>query len=200
MIKINLALRKQSGVNAPATLGGSLGKLDLAILKELPIKKVLVPIVIGYVATTFLDNYKQEQVEILVGILNNNKAGTVKLQADLTKYKDYDVVKKTLEEDETTVKAKLETIKTLISGRAAPLKMMNTIAKVIPKNVWLTEINMDKKGFAIKGGSLDFSLISDFMKSLKESDIFSGVDLIDTQQIVTERSEIATFDLKLGRK
>ena len=207
MIKINLAEKKQSSAIGQTKVGGlsgglgSFSKFDIEELKGLPLGKVIFPIVICLVASYGLDFYKSKKVEDLEEVLAKLHGHNGKLQEEIAKYKAYDSLKKTLDEDESTIRTKLDIIKRLVSDRAFAYQLLVSISKSIPKDVWITILTVDKDGLSMSGQSLDFTQISDFMKNLNDNSLLSGVELKNTEQGVTKsNAEIASFELKAKRR
>jgi Tfp pilus assembly protein PilN len=203
MIKVNLATRKQSGVfgDSKNSKANSFGKVNLDQVKDLPLRKLIVPIVVCFLGNYMLDGYKEDELKKLDQTLSKVNSDSTKLQNELNKLRGYDSIKKTLDADEITIKTKLETIQKLIADRSAPPKILVSVATMIPKDVWLSELKTEKLDITMKGSSLGFNQISDFMKSLNESAYFMDVDLKNSQQSKdSSGDEFAVFELKAKRR
>lgn len=205
MIKINLATRKQSNLSGePKTatsLGGSLENFKLESLKELPFKKAMIPIAIGIVAYMGLDSYKEDVLLKMNNAAKKIESENTRLEAEISKFKAYDAIKKSLEEDEATITTKLQTIRSLIADRNTPPRMLVSLANALPKEVWITEFRIENSNITFRGGSLDFNHISDFMKGLSEIAFFSEVELKTTQQSKDDTAgDMATFELSAKRR
>ncbi len=175
--------------------------IDLDQLKELPVKKLILPIVLSFVASFGLESRKEEELALVSAQHTKLISENAKLQSDLNKFKSYESVKKTLDEDGAVIKTKLDTIKALISDRGAPLKILVSFSSTIPKDVWLTEFKAGKTEIRLKGNALGLSQISDFMKSLRDISYFSNVDLVDTLQAKDKSgSDLANFELNVKRR
>ena len=202
MIKINLALRKQAGEADPGKGGavGSLGKVNLDAFKGFPIRKVVIPLIVGSVASYLLDNYKEEEIhklDLIVTKLNNEGA---KYMADAAKFKDFEPVKKQLDQDEALIRTKLDVIKRVTSGRAPQSKFLIAISSAIPSEVWLNDFRVEKTDVTFKGMALGYGQISDFMKTLNSDAFFSGIELKNSQQEKLGAVEVASFELKGKRR
>ena len=202
MIKINLASRKQSQVSAdgkgskgPVGLGG----MSLGQFRDLPIRKLAIPIVVAMVASYSLESYQEEMVENVNKSITKLKADEAKIQTGLSKVKSYESLKKSLDADELVIRTKLETVQKLMADRGYITKMLLSTASGIPKEVWLTGMKADKEAVQILGSSLGFNQISDFMKNLNDGRYFASIELLTSQQ-VKDGSETAAFELKAKRK
>lgn len=202
MIKVNLATRKQAGTGGGVKGGAAAGatKTSLSSLKELPIRKVAVPLMVGVFASFLLDNYKDEEMSKLEVILTKATTDGAKYQADALKFKVYEPVKKSLDEDELTIRTKLEVIRKITTDRISPAKFLVSIANAIPTEVWLSEFKVEKSDVIFKGAAMGFGQISDFMKNLNENAFFLGVELKNSQQDREGSVEIASFELKGKRR
>lgn len=207
MIKINLASRMNSepvGSNGGAFNSSMFGldRLDVEQLKDLPIKKLLLPIIIGFLASNGLESFKNDSINQLDKVLKKQSEQNKKLQTESSKFKSYESVKATLDEDESTIKTKLDTIKKLIEGRAMPLKILLGVVSAIPKDAWLTQLSLDSSKLNLKGSVFEFNQISDFMKSLSENSIFSDVNLSKSEQHKDQSSGLnyANFEFDLKRR
>ena len=205
MIKINLNGRRSGGggggTGPLSMLSGSFTQFDMERLKDFPIKKIALPLFVGLFASYLLDGYKVQELKKIDIAIEKIDSENKKLQAENAKSKDYDLLKKQFDEDEKTIRTKLDTIQSLMSDRAAPSKMMVAISTAIPADVWLTEFKIRKTEVEFKGTSLGYSPISDFMKSLTESANFTDVELKDTKRSEDYKNvETDTFELKAKRR
>jgi Tfp pilus assembly protein PilN len=199
MIKINLASRKQSSAmgGGGGGLAGFLADKNIESLKELPLKKIALTVIVGIGASYLLDDFKANEMAKLAAqeaALNTDKQ---KATAALAKLKDFDEVKKGLDNDEFTLKTKIETIDKLVEDRRTPPKLLMELSKSIPPEVWLSEFKIEHPDVKIIGASMGFNQISDFMKNLNENVFFTALQLEKTEQ---GHDGFATFELKAKRR
>ncbi|MGK5087776.1 PilN domain-containing protein [Bdellovibrionota bacterium FG-2] len=201
MIKINLATRKQMGGGAPS--GGKTSKLsglNLSGLSDLPIRKFLPFVLAAVVFTFFIDGMKDSDLQKFdAGIVKMRKEQE-KLHAELQKTQGFEAVKKALEVDEQMVRKKIETIQKLLSDREANYKILVSLASSIPSDVWFRNLKLDQSELAIKGGAMGFNQVTDFMKSLNESALFTEVQVPSTQQEKDEAGQIVGFEMSAKRR
>lgn len=207
MIKINLASRK--GPSSGGALGGTrLTMVGLARaapsleqLKGLPIRKITIPLIIGFAASYTVDNLKEQDIAEMNVALDKVNAERPALLAQTNKMKAAEETKKTLETDESTIRIKIDTIQKLIAGRTTPPKLLMALSTAIPKDVWLSEFQLKSADIKLKGYSLGFNQISDFMKNLNENAYFMDLGLKTTQQVKDESgAEVAYFELAAKRR
>ena len=84
----------------------------------------------------------------------------------LAKTAGYEAQKKQFDADEELIKTKLATIQKLMADRAEPPKLLMSFSGSIPKDVWFQEFDMNSSEVKIKGASLGFDPVTDFMKAL----------------------------------
>lgn len=212
MIKVNLALRKTAGGSTSRSTGFSgISKIDLQtfksmrldpeLLKDLPIRKTVLPLVVGVLASFTLESYKEGELKKLndqIAVLDGEKP---KLQGEANKLKTYEELKKNLEADEFTIRTKIDTIQKLIAGRAIPPKLLVSVAQALPEEVWLAEFQVKESDIFLTGYSMGFNQISDLMKNMGESVYFSDLNLKNTQQVKDpEGVEVANFELTARKR
>lgn len=204
MIKVNLATRKQA--IPTETVGKALPSLgrfrvDLGDIQDLPIKSLVIHVIAAAAVYWLADSYKQEQMAIAEGQLQKVTAEHARLEKELIKTKVFEKDQQALEEDLKMIRLKIDIIEKLVADRSTPPKLLLSIAKAIPKDVWLSEFRVSNSEVTFRGTSLGFNQISDFMKNLNEDVFFKEVSLKTSNQI-KDRSglEVATFELGAKRK
>ncbi len=202
MIKINLALKKQSGLaGSRGGFGDSFKSLNLESIRVLPIRQVAVPLMIGLVASYLLDYQQEEQMKEITLTAERSAVEVNRIQVELAKLKGTDAIKKEVEADEREIRAKLETGQKLIGSRATSARILMGVSAGIPKEVWLQSFKFDSKEIRMKGSSFDFTMISDFMKTLNENGLFAEVELATShQEKDTKAGEVTVFELRTQRK
>ena len=205
MIKINLASLKQSGLSgAPKSVfsGTSIfTQLNLEKVNDLPIRKLLAPMVLGVVAYYGLNDFKETQLSTFQEMIEKHATENKEIQGELGKLKSYEGMKKTLDADGTILRTKLDLIQKLMSDRSETMKLLLSISSAIPKEAWLVQFKVNRTNASIKGAALGFSQISDFMKNLRDNAYFSSIEMVDTRQ---ERDpsgiEMAMYELNAKRR
>lgn len=206
MIKINLALRKQSPTlagakGAKAGKGGALFKFDMDSLKDLPVRKYVAAILTCLIANYTLEVYQEEVLKENQVVLDQVTQENEKVKAQLKDVKKYEDIKKLLETDEKTLRTKIDVIRQLVAQRGAPPKLLMGIAASIPKEAWLTELIVKEDSAAFKGYAMGLGQVSDFMKSLSQNPFFKDLTLKSSNTTRDETGvEAATFELGAKRR
>jgi Tfp pilus assembly protein PilN len=210
MIKINLALRKQAvalDMGKKKGAGGGLNvsnfKFDPEILKEPQLRKLVLVLVVAVMGTYLLNGYEDDQSKQQDLLLAQATAEGTKLQAQLSKTASYEGMKKQLDADEELIKTKLSTIQKLIADRQVPPKLLLSLSSGIPKEVWLSELALTTKDIHMKGFSLGFDAITEFMKSLGDNELLSDLKLNNSQKSTDAALGLLdeeSFELEAKRK
>lgn len=212
MIKINLASRKHAPGVSAASEPGERTSLQtvftrLGVNTSEPgdraagIRKIIFLVVIAGFAEFSFEDYKAGEIKKLETKNAKVSAEVVRLQGELAKTTGYEETKRSLEADETLIRTKLETIKTLVSKKTQPGKMLMALSTGIPQQVWLSDLKIADSGIQIKGTSTGFESISDFLKSLDESAYFADLTLVNSQQEKDELGvENANFEISAKRR
>lgn len=215
MIKINLALRKQSAsanVVADEPTAGASALTSLTLkgfrfdarldgLEEVPLKRIGALIVLAVAVHYLAGSYQQAQIDEVNAELASVKAEQSKLQADVNKTKDYLPLKKQLEADELMIRTKIRTVRDLIADRQTPPRLFAALSGATPPEVWLHEVKIETDRIFLKGFAANVGDIPDFMKMIAESAYFTDILLEETKTGKDERAnEIATFSLGARRR
>jgi len=92
---------------------------------------------------------------------------------------------------------KLKIINQLDSNRLFPSYLFFIISKTIPKDMWLTQLEMNKDGIKIRGISLDEDIVVKFINNLKASNSFKNVNLIQINQRLIQNIKLKEFYITL---
>lgn len=213
MIKINLATRKQSaGASVEGRGGVSIGAFQLPAglskiqfnldeIKNLPLRKILLPLVACIALTFLVDGLKDDELSKVQEEAAKVAVQKEQLNLSANKMKGYEALKRAMEDDERLMRSKIAVVQGLITDRSNPPKIMRSLASSLPKDVWLTEFKAAEQEVTFRGFSLDFNQVSDFMKNLNESAYFADVTIKNTQQSKDELgTDVASFELVARRR
>ncbi len=204
MIKINLAARKQSVAIESTHTMTRLGRMkaNMQDARDLPLRTVALYIVVAIGVYFLSESWKTDKMKEAEQALAQQVSIQAEIQKELSKTKSYEAQKKALDDDFNTIKNKIDVLDRLMADRGMLLQIMLTIAKVIPGDVWIKEMDTKLDEIKFKGLSFGFNQVSDFQKNLSETVFFKDVKVISTKEIKEESSgaELAEFDLIAKRK
>lgn len=78
------------------------------------------------------------------------------------------------------VKDKLAVLEKLKAGRQGPVRMLDELAGLIPKRLWLKKLDEKAGAITFEGAAATIDDVSAFMAALKKSPFFSAVELKKT--------------------
>lgn len=94
---------------------------------------------------------------------------------------------------------KLDVLNRLKAGRAGPVRMLDELATITPRQLWLTK--MDEKGGTVvfTGTAVSIDDVSAFMSALKNSKYFTRVELRKTSASAAQTGErLVNFEITAG--
>ncbi len=102
---------------------------------------------------------------------------------------------KNIKDEQAKLKDKLAVLDRLKAARAGPVRMLDDLASITPKRLWLKK--MDEKGGAVtfEGVAATIDDVSTFMKALKQSKYFGAVELKKTAARAEKRYRLVEFVL-----
>jgi type IV pilus assembly protein PilN len=107
---------------------------------------------------------------------------------------------KNIKEQQAALREKLDILADLKAGRSGPVKMMDALATLTPKRLWITKLD-EKGGVAsISGQATTFDDVSNFMTALKQNPQFTNVELQKTSAAIAagpRKIDVVDFSLAL---
>ena len=103
-----------------------------------------------------------------------------------------------LDEQQEKLKAKINIVKKIVDMRKNPFNILKYIAENTPKNVWLTDLEIDKKELKLIGYSTSWKSIGDFIENLKTSIFFNGSVAYDKPKSLKEevgKQKVENFEI-----
>ncbi|MGD8541360.1 MAG: PilN domain-containing protein [Desulfobacteraceae bacterium] len=140
---------------------------------------------------------------ILLGYLSfmfGSKVGkmSTRIQETKTALAQFDVQAREVDQiqkDLEVLKKKIDVITNLKSNRKGPVLLLDSLTQlVIPKRMWLTNLEAKGNGVNIKGIALDNRTVADFMTQLEKSKLFASVNLSTlNQKTIREEMNLKSF-------
>lgn len=163
MIKVNL-----STVKKPMDLA-NVGGLDLS---KINVKWVILAIIFLYIPDFFvvdrLTAIREERDQELQALIEQKN----KITKEVNELKNFDKQIEMLKRREEELAAKLEVVKSILSTKKNPWNILVYVAKNIPPEIWLTEIQYQGDSLTIRGRSADYQSQGLFLENLKKSIFF----------------------------
>ena len=128
-----------------------------------------------------------------IGKLNKTIATT---KNELNRYEEINKEIARIKQNLETLKKKMAVIDQLQSERYAPVKLLDTMTKVLITNrMWLVSLDDQEKTVTIKGIALDNKTVADFMVGLQNCGLFSEVSLKTVKHQEVQKSKLKGFQI-----
>ena len=121
------------------------------------------------------------------------------LQAELARLKPIVDEVADLEKRETLLNARLETIKRLRQNQRGPVHVLDTLGRTLPEQAWLEAIEESAGVYRVVGYALTNFAVADLLRNLQQSQQFTSVDLISSEQTIIADREIKKFIVQFQR-
>ncbi|MFH1808626.1 MAG: PilN domain-containing protein [Pseudomonadota bacterium] len=125
-----------------------------------------------------------------------------RVEAEIKRLEDLIGEVNQLEADRNRLLKQLEIIRNLERGKTGPVRMMDSLASLIPKRVWVTNMAESGGNLTLQGFGIENSDISDFMNALEKDPMFSNIQLKFTAKTANAEfgQSVFNFALSLGVK
>ena len=91
------------------------------------------------------------------------------------------------------LEAKLAILDKLKQGRTGPVRMLDSLASITPKRLWLRKMDEKAGTITFDGSAATIDDVSNFMKALEESQYFGRVELKKTAAKVEKSYKLVDF-------
>lgn len=191
MIRINLGRTRIQDVDSlESVYSGGMTENNLSSPVAILLKVGVMAI--GVIALNFYENSIQERLSLQ---LSQASQKMMSLQAELDQKNQELSSLGEIQDESKTLQDKMKLLKDLSQLRLREVKSLDYIQTVIPPRVWLTNLNVDKQMYVIKGRSTDEVSISLFIGKLEEGGYFSDVVLIQDSPVDQSGREVREFEV-----
>ena len=105
-----------------------------------------------------------------------------------------------IKEQQAALREKLDILAELKAGRSGPVRVMDALASLTPKRLWITKLDEKGGNASVTGVASTFDDVSAFMTALKGDPHFSSVELSKTsamQNTTGKKIELVDFALTM---
>jgi type IV pilus assembly protein PilN len=103
---------------------------------------------------------------------------------------------KTIREQQKAVQEKLDVLEKLKEGRTGPVRMLDELATLTPKRVWLRKFQQKGGLVTFDGTAVSIDDVSAFMTALKQSKHFRAVELKRTEAKTQGNTRLVDFSIE----
>jgi type IV pilus assembly protein PilN len=147
-------------------------------------------IVLGFIVNFVWASSRASELERREGQLKRTRNEIAQLDRIIGEVKN-------IKSQQQQLREKLDVLAQLKEGRTGPVRMLDELATLMPKRLWLTKFN-DKSGVAsIAGAAASIDDVSQLMTSLKGSTHFKSVELLKTTAAKVEKGNLRTVEFSL---
>jgi len=102
---------------------------------------------------------------------------------------------KDIKDQQAALREKLDILAQLKAGRTGPVRVMDALATLTPKRLWITKVEEKGGAATITGQAVTIDDVSTFMSALKGNPHFGTVELAKTAANIGGKVEIVDFTL-----
>ena len=132
--------------------------------------------------------------------LKEREAKVARTREDISKLERIIGEVKNLKDQQAELQKKLDVLEKLKAGRTGPVRMLDELASITPRQLWLTKLEEKAGAMVFNGSAVSIDDISEFMTKLKQSRFFSGVELKKTTAAAASKGaeRLVTFEIVTG--
>jgi type IV pilus assembly protein PilN len=105
---------------------------------------------------------------------------------------------KNIKDQQAALREKLDILAQLKANRSGPVKVLDALASVTPKRLWLTRLEEKAGVLSFTGSAATIDDVSDFMTALKANPHFSRVELTKTSAATQSQRGLEYVDFALS--
>jgi type IV pilus assembly protein PilN len=105
---------------------------------------------------------------------------------------------KNIKDQQAALREKLDILAQLKANRSGPVKVLDALASVTPKRLWLTKLEEKGGVLSFTGSAATIDDVSDFMTALKANPHFSRVELTKTSAATQAQRGLEYVDFALS--
>jgi type IV pilus assembly protein PilN len=102
---------------------------------------------------------------------------------------------KNIKAEQAALREKLDVLEKLKAGRQGPVRMLDELASVTPKKLWLKKMEEKSGAVTFEGSAATIEDVSAFMAALKKSQYFSNIELKKTTAKTDAKLKLVDFTL-----
>jgi len=147
--------------------------------------------VAAIIVSGYLFWYLNSQLSSLKKQKTANEATIADLKNRIKEVENFEAQKKTLEQRKNIIEQ-------LRKNQSLPVKILTEMSNVLPNGVWLNSMSVSGENINISGAGFTNDDVINYEKNLKNSQLFTDVNLPGTQKAVT--GKVVTYQFTLTCK
>jgi len=146
---------------------------------------------VAVIALAFVGNFLWSTAR--AGALQDRQDKLARTRAEIAQLEKIIGEVNDIKQQQQAVKDKLAVLDKLKAGRTGPVKMLDELATLMPRRVWLTKLEEKAGSVVFSGAGVTIDDVSAFMTALKRSPQFSAVELKKTTAKAAGQHKVAEF-------
>jgi type IV pilus assembly protein PilN len=130
------------------------------------------------------------------GALEERQAKIARTRAEIAQLEKIIGEVNDIKQQQQAVKDKLAVLERLKAGRTGPVKMLDELATLMPRRVWLSKLEEKGGSIVFSGAGATIDDVSAFMSALKRSQHFAEVELKKTSAKTEGKYRVADFTIE----
>jgi type IV pilus assembly protein PilN len=147
------------------------------------------------VVAAFLANYVWAQSR--TSELKTRQQKITKTREEITQLDRIIGEVKNIKEQQAALREKLEILSQLKAGRTGPVRVMDALATLTPKRLWISKFEEQNGNANIIGQAATIDDVSEFMTALKADPHFASVELAKTATVIVQGKGTELVDYTL---
>lgn len=191
MIKINLTAAKKE------TDFSNLGGIDFTRVKLVPVG---IAIVLLYAPDFSLAPMWEDEYNAKTNEFTSLQTKLNGLKRKVSQSATLERQIRELQAQENNLAKKLTAVKQAISEKRNPSNLLVYIAKNIPQDLWILELNIDNELMTVKGQALNYVSVGNFVNNLRSSVFIKDANIKNTTSTVREsdKRRIESFEISFA--
>ncbi len=133
----------------------------------------------------------------LDGRLSDAKAQETQLNQALAKHRKTIARINDLKKKIQVIEQKLTVIRRLEEGKQGPVRLLDELARAVPRDrLWLSAMAESEGNLTLTGSARDNETVAEFMTNLENSPIVTSVDLQSSQSTTIQGVSLSNFSLR----
>jgi type IV pilus assembly protein PilN len=116
-------------------------------------------------------------------------------QRELTRLKPIIAEGQRYRQEKEELERRVNAIEVVARNQARPTYLLDSLADLLPKDLWLTRIEEKSQQLRLAGTTYSSATLADFMANLKASGRFKDVDLVESRQDLGKTPRTITFEV-----
>lgn len=93
------------------------------------------------------------------------------------------------------LRKRIDAIQELTKGQERPVLLFDSMADMVPRDLWLTSLEERGNTLRISGIAYSTTAVADFMANLRSSGRFKDVDIVQSRQDITKTPRMVDFQV-----